>query len=191
MALKRFTIDGYGQIELNQCAFRRDGRIEAQCALYDKEFAKNQAEYVGGKIYAENGMILAVDNINRVVRLPGAEAADLPLAINYSTEHLYDERHQGLKDFYLPAGTFYPRLGSLSRGDKFTTNCLCCESTEFNDDEANLIEALENIEKVKIYGKHSALGAIQLTKDKTDAEMLVVKYYTMPDGQPGVKFQVL
>lgn len=44
MALKRFTIDGYGQIELNQCAFRRDGRIEAQCALYDQEFAKNQAE---------------------------------------------------------------------------------------------------------------------------------------------------
>ena len=191
MALKRFTIDGYGQIELNQCAFRRDGRIEAQCALYDKEFAKNQAEYVGGKIYAENGMILAVDNINRVVRLPGAEAADLPLAINYSTEHLYDERHQCLKDFYLPAGTFYPRLGYLSRGDKFTTNCLCYESTEFNDDEANLIEALENIEKVKIYGKHSALGAIQLTKNKADAEMLVVKYYTMPDGQPGVKFQVL
>ena len=105
--MSRVTIKGYGQIELNNVAFRRDGRIEAQCALYDKEFAKNQAEYVGGKIYAENGMILAVDNINRVVRLPGAEAADLPLAINYSTEHLYDERHQGLKDFYLPAGTFY------------------------------------------------------------------------------------
>lgn len=190
MALKRFTIDGYGQIELNQCAFRRDGRIEAQCALYDAEFAKNQAEYVGGKIYAENGMILAVDNINRVVRLPGAEAADFPLAINYSTEHLYDERRKGLKDFYLPAGTFYPRLGYLSRGDKFTTNCLCYESTEFADDET-LIQALENIKVVQIYGKHSALGAIQLTKNKADAEMLVVKYYTMPDGQPGVKFQVL
>ena len=24
---------GYGQIELNQCAFRRDGRIEAQCKI--------------------------------------------------------------------------------------------------------------------------------------------------------------
>ena len=191
MALKRFTIDGYGQIELNQCAFRRDGRIEAQCALYDKEFAKNQAEYVGGKIYAENGMILAVDNINRVVRLPGAEAADLPLAINYSTEHLYDERHQGLKDFYLPAGTFYPRLGYLARGDKFTTNCLCYDDLEFTEGEEALIEALENIKAVKIYGKHSELGAIQLTKNKADAEMLVVKYYTMPDGQPGVKFQVL
>ena len=190
MAYNRLTIEGYGQIELNNVAFRRDGRIEAQCALYDKEFAKNQAEYVGGKIYAENGMILAVDNINRVVRLPGAEAADLPLAINYSTEHLYDERHQGLKDFYLPAGTFYPRLGYLSRGDKFTTNCLCYDDLEFTDDET-LIQELEKIKEVKIYGKHSALGAIQLTKNKADAEMLVVKYYTMPDGQPGVKFQVL
>ena len=181
MATKRLVIDGFGQVELNNVAFRRDGRIVAQCAPDTTDFAS---------IPVENGMILAVDNINRVVRLPGAEAADLPLAINYSTEHLYDERHQGLKDFYLPAGTFYPRLGYLSRGDKFTTNCLCYESTEFTDDEA-LIQALEKIKETKIYGKHSALGAIQLTKNKADAEMLVVKYYTMPDGQPGVKFQVL
>lgn len=190
MALKRFTIDGYGQIELNQCAFRRDGRIEAQCALDPEKFAKNQAENVAGKVYAENGMILAVDNINRVIRLPGAEAKGLPLAINYSTEHLYDERRQGLKDFYLPAGTFYPRLGYLSRGDKFTTNCLCYESDEFTDDET-LIQALEKIKEAKVYAKHSELGAIQLTKNEADAEMLVVKYYTMPDGQPGVKLQVI
>ena len=32
MATKRFTIDGYGQVELNNVAFRQDGRIEAQCA---------------------------------------------------------------------------------------------------------------------------------------------------------------
>ena len=30
--LKRFIIDGFGQLELNQVAFPRDGRIEAQCA---------------------------------------------------------------------------------------------------------------------------------------------------------------
>ena len=29
MALKRFVIDGFGQLELNQVAFPRDGRIEA------------------------------------------------------------------------------------------------------------------------------------------------------------------
>ena len=29
----KFTIDGYAQLELNNVAFRRDGRIEAQCKL--------------------------------------------------------------------------------------------------------------------------------------------------------------
>ena len=29
MALKRIEIEGYGQLELNQVAFRRSGRIEA------------------------------------------------------------------------------------------------------------------------------------------------------------------
>ena len=39
MAVNRYTIDGYGQLEINNCAFRRDGRIEAQCALDDTDFA--------------------------------------------------------------------------------------------------------------------------------------------------------
>ena len=30
MAQKRLVIDGYGQLELNNVAFRRDGRVEAQ-----------------------------------------------------------------------------------------------------------------------------------------------------------------
>ena len=47
MALTRFVIDGYGQLELNQVAFRRDGRVEAQCALDDTDFAS---------VPAENGM---------------------------------------------------------------------------------------------------------------------------------------
>lgn len=46
MAVTRYTIDGKGQIELNNVAFRRDGRIEAQCALTAD---------------AENGMVLAID----------------------------------------------------------------------------------------------------------------------------------
>lgn len=189
MALKRFTIDGFGQLELNQCAFRRDGRIEAQCALDPESFAKDMGEYAGGKIYAENGMILAVDNINRIVKLPVA-GESFPLALNYTTEHMYDERHQGLKDFYLPAGTFYPRLGYLSRGDKFTTNCLCYDDEEFADDET-LVEALGDIKTTPIYAIHSELGAIKLTATAADAEMMVVKYYTMPDGQPAVKLQVI
>ena len=48
MAIKRMVIDGYGQVELNQVAFRRDGRIEAQCALDPTDFAK---------VSSENGML--------------------------------------------------------------------------------------------------------------------------------------
>ena len=85
MALQRYTIDGYGQIELNNVAFRRDGRIEAQCALDPTDFAT---------VPAENGMLLAVDNVNRVVKF--AEDATLPIALYYSAEHMYDERTVGL-----------------------------------------------------------------------------------------------
>jgi hypothetical protein len=59
MALTRFVIDGYGQLELNQVAFRRDGRVEAQCALDDTDFAS---------VPAENGMLLVVDRAAGVIR---------------------------------------------------------------------------------------------------------------------------
>ena len=61
MAINRLAKNGYGQLELNQVAFRRDGRIEAQCALDATAFAS---------VPAENGMVLCVDNVNRVVKLP-------------------------------------------------------------------------------------------------------------------------
>ena len=112
MAFKRFTIDGYGQLELNNVAFRRDGRVEAQCFLDETDFED---------VPAENGMLLAVDRVNRTVKF--ATDGSLPIALNYTTEHMYDERANALKDFKLERGTFLPRLGYLSVGDLFTTNC--------------------------------------------------------------------
>ena len=61
MATKRLVIDGFGQVGLNNVAFRRDGRIVAQCAPDATDFAS---------IPVENGMILAVDEANRTVKLP-------------------------------------------------------------------------------------------------------------------------
>ena len=81
MAIKRLTIDGYGQIELNNVAFRRDGRIEAQCK-------PNATDFSTAKL--ENGMLLAVDGANREVKF--ATDGSLPVALNYSAEHIYDER---------------------------------------------------------------------------------------------------
>ena len=169
MALQRLVIDGFGQLELNQVAFRRDGRIEAQCALDATDFAD---------VPAENGMLLAVDKVNEVIKF----ATD---------EHMYDERANALKDFKLEIGSFYPRMGFLNVGDRFTTNCLAYDTTEFADDDA-FKEALEDITTAPIYGGISEEGAIKVsaTAPQAGPVLLVVKVTTMPDGQYALKFMV-
>ena len=180
MALQRVVINGYGQLELNAVAFRRSGRIEAQCALDATDFAN---------VPAENGMLLAVDNINRVVKFV-KEGNIYPVALNYTTEHMYDERHNALRDFKLELSSFYPRMGYLGAGDKYTTNCLAYDTEEFADEDA-LKTALENIKTVPLYAKACAEGAHQITKSATGAVALVIAQTTMPDGQFAVKFQAL
>ena len=189
MALTRlFKENGYGQLELNQVAFRRDGRIEAQCAL-DSAFSAS--------VPAENGMILAVDNIARKIKFPG-EGTDL-VALNYTTEHMYDERKNALKDFCLtPEDGFYPRLGYLATGDKFTTNCVCYDASDASDawaaSDADAISALEAYATTPVYGKECSAGAILLSGAVDPSALVnlkVIKYTTMPDGTPGIKFQVL
>ena len=176
MAIKRLVIDGYGQIELNNAAFRRDGRIEAQCKPEDIEIV-------------ENGMLLAVDNIKRTVKF--AKDNSFPIALVYSAEHMYDDRANGLKDFKLKGVNDYlPRLGYTTLADKFTTNCICYDDGEFADDAA-LIEALGNIAETRLYGGVSEEGAIKVsaTEPTFGPKLLVVKKTTMPDGQLGIKFQ--
>ena len=190
MALKRFVCDGFGQLELNQVAFRRDGRIEAQCALGD-DFKE---------VPAENGMLLAVDNINRIVKFPVA-GEKFPIALNYSTEHLYDERAFALKNFRIERdekfGYFYPRMGYLSVQDKFTTNCICYDDGEFADDEA--LKAAYEPDALKaepLYGGISEIGAIKVSKTApAEGPVLMAVLGTgagsMPDGQFAIKFQVV
>ena len=184
MALKRMVIDGYGQIELNQVAFRRDGRIEAQCALDPTDFAK---------VSAENGMLLAVDNVSRTIKFY-KEGSDLPIALNYSTEHMYSDKNNALKDFKLDiADGFYPRLGYLAIGDKFTSNCLAYNDSEFADEDA-LEEAYNNDEV--LYGGVSEKGAILVSATKPTAGPVLKAIKgpgagSMPDGQFAIKFQVI
>lgn len=180
MAIQRFAINGYGQLEINNCAFRRDGRVEAQCKLDETDFAT---------IPAENGMLLTVDNVTRTVKLP--EEGDRLIAINYSAEHLYESR-LGLKDFKLTPKDFLPRLGYLAVGDKFTTNCLAYDTADFNDDDA-LTEATEDLEGTPLYGTTCENGAIKVTKTEpsTGVVLVVTKPFTMPDGQFALQFQVL
>ena len=183
MADKRLVIDGFGQVELNQVSFRRDGRVEAQCALDASDFAS---------VPAENGMLLAVDRVNRTIKFPVDDS--LPIALNYTSEHMYDERANALKDFKLERGTFLPRLGFLSVGELFTTNCICMDENEFAD-EAALAAATTATALVAtpLYGGISDMGAIKVSDTKPSAGpvLLVVEKTTMPDRQFALKFQVL
>ena len=163
---------GYGQIELNQCAFRRDGRIEAQCKIE-------------GADYVENGMILAIDNTKHEVRYPAA--SDYMFGLNYTSEHMYDERLVGgLKYYKTDKDSFLPRLGYLAVGDKFTTN------TVVYDETLTLTNAVYG------YVKAGDNGYIRLSATKpedaiADAPLLRVidAKATMPNGAPAVKFQCI
>lgn len=184
MAFKRLVIDGYGQLELNNVAFRRDGRVEAQCALDATDFANTPAE---------NGMVFAVDKQNKVVRFVN-ENETLPIALNYTSEHMYDDRANALKDFKLTlednAQYFFPRVGYMSTGDSFTTNCIGYDSVAYATEEA-FIQALEAIGTTPLYAKPSQVGAWEVTATAEGAYAKVIKKTTMPDGSLGVQIQVL
>ena len=161
--------NGYGQLELNQVAFRRDGRIEAQCAIAE------------GIEYIENGMLLAVNNINRTVEMPKTSGNTHPIALHYSTEHMYDERANALKDFKLEPGSFLPRLGYLGAGDKYTTNCV-----DYNGD---LWAAIAG--DAVLYAHAGTDGYHLVNTTAEGAIAIVIGETTMPDGQKAVKFQAL
>lgn len=164
---------GYGQIELNQCAFRRDGRIEAQCKIE-------------GADYVENGMILAIDNTKHEVRYPAA--SDYMFGLNYTSEHMYDERLVGgLKYYKTDKDSFLPRLGYLAVGDKFTTN------TVVYDDAADITTMVYGYVKAGDNG-YIRLSATDPTENAiAGAPLLRVidAKATMPNGAPAVKFQCI
>lgn len=163
---------GYGQIELNQCAFRRDGRIEAQCKIE-------------GADYVENGMILAIDNTKREVRYPAED--DYMFGLNYTSEHMYDERLVGgLKYYKTDKDSFLPRLGYLAVGDKYTTN------TVIYDDAADITTMVYGYVKAGDNG-YVRLSATEPTDAIAGAPMLRVidAKATMPNGAPAVKFQCI
>lgn len=182
--ITRIECDGYGQLELNQVAFRRDGRIEAQSKLkvYNASTATNGFDKSHP---AENGMLLVFDAAKREITKPTA-ATDKVL-LNYTTEHMYDERTPGLKNFCLVPGTFLPRLGYLATGDKYTTNTVSYDSDTYatEDDFWDAVEANQCYAAPCIDGSH------YVTTSATNAVAKVVKATTMPDGQKAIQFIAL
>jgi hypothetical protein len=149
----------------------------------------------------ENGMWVVADKARGFIGAPAA-ATDSPIGIVYTSEKEYDPMHYGLQTFGRKTAGDYPRVGIFSLGDTVTTNCLQYDDTEFKATsgdnqktaEEALIDALKAIETTPLYVKAVAGSAVpQITKTKPQAGTYakVVKYYTVPNGQKGVKYQIV
>lgn len=191
--MARMVIDGFGQVELNNVAFRRDGRIEAQCALDTAAFTEN--------VPCENGMILRVKKAEHKITFADASAENQLYALNYTTEHMYDERRPGLKNFSLSAQKnakgqdFYPRVGYLAAGDLWTTNCVDFGdyAASSNNEEGRMAAVVSALASGDVFAAVGTQGAVVLgsAAPSVGPVIQVIKKTTMPDGTDAFQLQVL
>ena len=180
--MKRFPLEMYASLELNQCKFPKIGNIISQTPL-GEEFTADAP--------CENGMWVSAMTANGVVK----SIADVtePIGIVYTTEKEYDAYHTGLKRFGRKVAGDYPRVGIFSVGDKVTTNCLQYDESEYTSEEA-LFAALDACQTTPVYVVPvvgSPVPKLTATKPATGLVARVVKFYTVPNGERGVKYEII
>ena len=173
MANARFYQNGYGQFEPQNCAFMRDGRIEAQCKA---------GSAFTTVLPLENGMLVAVDKPKGEVDL--ADTTEVrPIGIVYTAEKIYDQFHQGLNQYKVKGGKMAAVL-LVEQGNTFTTNTICYDTEEFANDEA-VKKAFKDLATTPLACIPSTVvgseGILQLTKKTEGAPFTAVEYKVMPD----------
>lgn len=181
MALKRFPLEMYASLELNHVEFARTGNLIAQTPL-GEEYTKDAP--------CENGMWVCADRSKGVVA--SIEDVNEPIGVVYTAEKEYDMYHYGLKYFGRKVAGDYPRVGILEKGDTMTSNCLQYDDGEFASEEA-LFEALKAWKDAPVYVVPvvgSSVPKLTATKPEEGTFGKVCKFYTMPNDEPGVKYQI-
>ena len=186
MGMNKFPREQYATLQLNQVAFPKTGMVVSQTPLGDAFTAQNPCE---------NGMWVVADKAAGVIKAPAA-ATDKPIGIVYTTEKEYDMYHYGLKTFGRKIEGDYPRVGILGVGDTVTTNCLQYDNSETGFTTAEALEAtLAACATTPVYVVPVAGSPVpKLTKTTPAANTTygkVVKYYTVPNGEKGVKYQII
>ncbi len=180
--MKRFPLEMYASLELNQCKFPKIGNIISQTPLGEEFTAEAPCE---------NGMWVSAMTANGVVK--SVEDVTEPIGIVYTTEKEYDAYHTGLKRFGRKVAGDYPRVGIFSVGDKVTTNCLQYDESEYTSEEA-LFAALDACQTTPVYVvpvAGSPVPKLTATKPATGLVARVVKFYTVPNGERGVKYEII
>jgi hypothetical protein len=205
MAMKRFPITNiegdlvaqhrnpdeklYASLELNQVAFPKTGMVVSQTPLGAAFTRKDPCE---------NGMWVVADKAAGAINPPAA-ATDAPIGIVYTTEKEYDREHYGLQRFGRKIAGDYPRVGLFGIGDTVTTNCLQYDEAATGDNAfanfAALEAALNALDATHpLYVGIAAGSAVpQILKAAPESGIYgkIVKYYTIPNGGKGVKYQIV
>lgn len=181
MAATAINRKGYGQVEPNHLSAQKTGQIYAQLpAMVDDTTPI---------AHLEQGQFLKYNYAGGRCSLDG----DGEFMLVYCEEKLYDERRWMHKDFSLNASDFtdgkiYPRLLKTNIGDIFTTNTFGAAASG-PDAQVTSGVSLDVGDPLEV---DSQTGFLKLAASVAAASVpcfQVVKVYTMPDGQPGVKIQ--
>ena len=206
-----FTRNGYGQVEPNQLSAQKTGQIYASLPLdpdvevlqngefmyYD--YANNMVDAgkaASGTVVATKGEPMLVFNEIKLYepfwRTSYKDFAMIRVGDNYVTSKLATE---GYGDGSLtegvavePAHTEYPyrmdgiapRLFKTNVGDIFTTN-MVKTGTGIEYEVGDTLTPVKN--------STSKTMVLEKTSSADGMLWMVVKVYTMPDGQPGLKLQ--
>ena len=190
----------YASLELNQVAFPKTGMVVSQTPL-GEAFTKAAP--------CENGMWVIGDKAAGAINPPSATAT-APLGIVYTTEKEYDREHYGLQRFGRKIAGDYPRVGLLGIGDTVTTNCLQYSKSNFvatssKTSEEVLLDALKadltqaanalyvvpGTDSDLADASAKAVPEIVKAAPESGAYARIVKFYTIPNGGIGVKYQIV
>lgn len=170
--MARLKHDGYGTLETN---------------LVDYSIMESQNVVVDATEFPNGAEVGTIVGINKVAKKFVKPADSLLKGMLVNSERLENQYHQGLKNFIVQPGENGTVL-ILRNGFKFTTNT--CGSTEFAT-EAGLDTALKALATTPLFAKWNANGIIDITATSAGAAFAVTDYRTVPNGQPGVQFQVI
>lgn len=208
-----FVTYGYGQVEPNHMSAKRNGQIYAQLPankdiellengqFVKYDYATGECNFTGAgpwrmvynevKIYEDRetdaDFAMIKSNYNARVYSPiGQNTSALKTVLDYSGEATREggnvayKVEQGTYNYpeLMPDGTkMVPRVIAVPVGDIWTTNTIKADAG-----------SLQAKDELKI-GEDGYLIKGQGAGGDEDPKFVVVKVYTMPDLQPGVKIQ--
>lgn len=211
-----FVTYGYGQVEPNHMSAKRNGQVYAQLPaaasiellengqFVKYDYAKGVCDFDGAgpwrmvfnevKIYEDRetdaDFAMIKDRYNARVYSPiGQTKSDLKTVLDYTGEAVREGSNTAFKKEVetfnypqlMPDGTkMVPRVIAVPNGDIWTTNTIKAEAGSLSVGDQLKIDTDGYLTKDE--GKTATGG-------DEDPKFVVVKVYTMPDLQPGVKVQ--